>query len=239
MRIDREARAVHCNDGAIVHYKRLLLATGSRVRRFAGEVDAGVAVLYVRTVADAKALQAVLEPGRRVAVLGGGFIWLEVAASATLRGCKVTVLDLAGRLLLRSMPCVVGEFLRALHARRGVDVRLNTMPIALRSTEGKTTIETDRGKIEADIIVISIGVLPNVELADQAGLEVDKGIVVDQHCRTSDRNVYAAGEVPMHFKPMLGNRLRVESWQIAENQPAIAAANMASGDQSYSEIPWL
>lgn len=237
--LDRAAQTVQSDDGAVIGYKRLLLATGSRVRRFAGQIDEGAEVHYVRTVADARALRAVLQPEKRVAVLGGGFVGLEVAASATTLGCKVTVVEPASGLLRRSMPPVVGDFIRALHARRGVDVRLNTIPSAIHKKAGQVTVETDRGEIDADIVVIGIGVSPNVELAEKAGLAVDNGIIVDEHCRTSDHDVFAAGEVTMHFNPMLGRHVRVESWQVAENQPMIAAANMVGASHSYAEIPWL
>jgi anthranilate 1,2-dioxygenase ferredoxin reductase subunit len=238
--IDRADQCLHLGDGARIGYHRLLIATGSRVRRFSGPVDDGVKLHYVRTVADARALREALVPGAKVAVLGGGFIGLEVAASAVSRGCAVTVIEPASRLLQRSMPSEVGAFMLGLHRHHGVDMQLDTTPIAITGTsKGGATIKTDRGEVSADVVVIGIGVMPNVEIAASAGLVVDNGIVVDQHCRTADPAIFAAGEVTNHFNALLGRHVRVESWQVAENQPAVAAANMLGGEESYAEMPWL
>ncbi|HMC44137.1 MAG TPA: anthranilate 1,2-dioxygenase system ferredoxin--NAD(+) reductase [Caballeronia sp.] len=237
--IDREQRCVVLSDGARIGYERLLIATGSRVRRFSGPVEEGVALHYVRTIADARALREALAPGARVAVLGGGFIGLEVAASAVSRGCSVTVIEPASRLLQRSMPAEVGAFMLGLHRRHGVDMQLDTTPLAINKTPTGSLVKTDRGDVPADVVVIGIGVVPNVELAVSAGLLVDNGIVVDQHCRTADPLIFAAGEVTSHFNALLGRHVRVESWQVAENQPAVAAANMLGGEEHYAEMPWL
>jgi anthranilate 1,2-dioxygenase ferredoxin reductase subunit len=238
--IDRAEQCLHLSDGARISYRRLLIATGSRVRRFSGPVDDSVKLHYVRTVADARALREALVPGARVAVLGGGFIGLEVAASAVSRGCAVTVIESASRLLQRSMPPEVGAFMLGLHRGHGVDMQLDTTPLAIsHAPTGGAIIKTDRGEVPADVVVIGIGVVPNVEIAASAGLVVDNGIAVDQHCRTADPMIFAAGEVTNHFNALLGRHVRVESWQVAENQPAIAAANMLGGEESYAEMPWL
>ncbi|MCA8422778.1 FAD-dependent oxidoreductase [Burkholderia seminalis] len=238
--IERDARRVRLDDGTTLPYARLVLATGSRVRTFGGAVDEGVVPHYVRTVDDARALRARLAPGRRVAVLGGGFIGLEVAAAARQLGCDVTVIDPAPRLLQRALPEVVGAYARRLHDARGVAFRMATLPRAIRRAPGGGAIvETDRGDVPADIVVVGIGVVPNVELAQAAGLDVDNGIRVDAGCRTADPAIFAAGEVTMHFNPLLGRHVRIESWQVAENQPAVAAANLLGADETYGELPWL
>ncbi|KVH55828.1 pyridine nucleotide-disulfide oxidoreductase [Burkholderia sp. MSMB1072] len=238
--IERDARRVRLDDGATLPYAKLVLATGSRVRTFGGPVDAGIVPHYVRTVADARALRAQLAPGRRVAVLGGGFIGLEVAAAARQLGCDVTVIDPAARLLQRALPEAVGAYARQLHDARGVRFRMATLPRAIRrAPDGGAVVETDRGDVPADIVVVGIGVVPNVELAQAAGLDVDNGIRVDAGCRTADAAIFAAGEVTMHFNPLLGRHVRIESWQVAENQPAVAAANLLGADERYAELPWL
>ncbi|RQU19985.1 pyridine nucleotide-disulfide oxidoreductase [Burkholderia cenocepacia] len=238
--IERDAQRVRLDDGASLPYAKLVLATGSRVRTFGGAIDEGVAVHYVRTVDDARALRAQLAPGRRVAVLGGGFIGLEVAAAARQLGCDVTVIDPAARLLQRALPEVVGAYARQLHDARGVAFRTATLPRAIRRAPGGGAIvETDRGDVPADIVVVGIGVVPNVELAQAVGLDVDNGIRVDAGCRTADAAIFAAGEVTMHFNPLLGRHVRIESWQVAENQPAVAAANLLGADERYAELPWL
>ncbi|KWK79295.1 pyridine nucleotide-disulfide oxidoreductase [Burkholderia ubonensis] len=238
--IERDAQRVRLDDGATLPYRRLVLATGSRVRRFGGPVDAGVPLHYVRTVADARALRAALAPGKHVAVLGGGFIGLEVAAAARQLGCAVTVIDPAARLLQRALPDVVGAFAQRMHDGRGVEFRLSALPRAIRrGAAGGAVVETDGGDVTADIVVVGIGVVPNVELAQAAGLDVDNGVRVDAGCRTSDPEIFAAGEVTMHFNPLLGRHVRIESWQVAENQPAVAAANALGADEAYAELPWL
>lgn len=238
--IEREAQRVRLDDGTTLPYAKLVLATGSRVRTFGGPLDAGVAAHYVRTVADARALRAQLVRGRRVAVLGGGFIGLEVAAAARQLGCDVTVIDPAARLLQRALPEVIGAYAYRLHDERGVGFQMTTLPRAIRAAAGGGAIvETDRGDVHADVVVVGIGVLPNVELAQAAGLDVDNGIRVDAGCRTADRAIFAAGEVTMHFNPLLGRHVRIESWQVAENQPAVAAANLLGADDAYAELPWL
>ncbi|HDR9584605.1 TPA: FAD-dependent oxidoreductase [Burkholderia stabilis] len=238
--IERDAQRVRLDDGAALPYARLVLATGSRVRTFGGAIDEGIEPHYVRTVADARALRAQLVPGRRVAVLGGGFIGLEVAAAARQLGCDVTVIDPAPRLLQRALPEVVGAYARQLHDARGVVFQMATLPRAVRrGPAGGAIVETDRGDVQADIVVVGIGVVPNVELAHAAGLDVDNGIRVDAGCRTADPAIFAAGEVTMHFNPLLGRHVRIESWQVAENQPAVAAANMLGADDAYAELPWL
>lgn len=243
-RIDRSRKSIFLDDGSCVDYRCLLLATGSRVRRFAGSVDDVVKMHYLRTIADTRALREVLVPGTRVTVIGGGFIGLEAAASARTRGCAVTLIEPANGLLLRSLPAEVGAFVHDLHRRHGVDIRLETASVAIESSLGQgarvvTVCGDVRGEIDADVVIVGIGVTPNVELAASAGLLVDSGIIVDQHCRTADPAIFAAGEVTSHFNPLLERHVRVESWQVAENQPAIAAANMLGGNAVYEEMPWL
>ena len=237
--IDRDTRRIRLADGTALPYARLLLTPGSRVRRFPNAVDGRVTLHYVRTLADTRTLRLALNPGKHVAVIGGGFIGLEVAASAIQRGCRVTLIEPADRLIQRGMPEALSAFVLATHQKRGVDVRLGTRPQAIDSRQGRAVIQTQNDEIEADVVVIGIGVIPNTELAHAAGLDVDNGIVVDEQCRTLDPDIFAAGEATMHFHPQLERRVRVESWQVAEKQPAIAAANMLGGAEIYREIPWL
>ncbi|MFL9991305.1 FAD-dependent oxidoreductase [Paraburkholderia sediminicola] len=237
--IDRRRACVRLRDGSEIGYERLLLATGSRVRRFSGAIDQRVPLHYVRTLADARALRSVLAPGKRVVILGGGFIGLEVAAAATQAGCKTTVIEPAPALLQRALPDSVAQHIAALHERNGVDLRLGTMPHAISYGNGSASIETDAGAVAADVVVAGIGVLPNVELAEACELEVRNGIVVDEQCRTNDPAIFAAGEVTMHANPLLGRSVRIESWQVAENQPVVAAENMLGGRAIYAELPWL
>lgn len=237
--INAKTRQVRLADGEVISYEKLLLATGSRARIFPGEVGEGVELLYLRTLAHARQLRSRLITGKRLVVLGGGFIGLEVAASASQLGCEVTVLEPASSLLQRVMPKVIGDYLLDLHRKAGVDVRLETLPSSVTRTVQGLVVATNRGILEADEVLVGIGAQPNVELAVNAGLMVENGIVVDQHCRTSDPHIFAAGDVTCHFNPMLGRHVRVESWQVAEYQPEVAAASMAGTEESYAQLPWL
>ena len=232
--IHRAEKAVDLSDGSKVPYDRLLLATGSRVRTLAG-----TGVYYLRTLDDARALRQRLLPGTRVAMVGAGFIGLEVAATAITLGCKVTMLEPAERVLKRTMPASISAYVGDMHVRRGVALRLGTEVKGVASHEDGVRIDTNGEALVADLVVAGIGVIPNTELAEAAGLEVNDGIVVDELCRTSDTDIFAAGEVTRHYITALDRVARVESWQVAEKQPAVAAANMLGGSERYGEVPWL
>ncbi|MFM0667864.1 NAD(P)/FAD-dependent oxidoreductase [Paraburkholderia sediminicola] len=233
--INRADRLLTLSDGSEISYDRLLLATGSRVRKLQGGP-----VHYLRTLDDARNLRMRLAQGARVVIVGGGFIGLEVAATAIGRGCAVTLVEPADRLLKRSMPPEVSEFMRQLHVGRGVEFRLGAQVTDIQQAlDGSVRVATSERELFADVVVAGIGVVPNTELAQQAGLEVRDGIVVNDKCRTSDPDIFAAGEVTQHFVTSIGRHVRVESWQVAEKQPAVAAANMLGATERYDETPWL
>lgn len=238
--IDPAARTVTLADGAREAYDKLLMTTGGAVRRLAVPgADLGN-VRYLRTLDESRAIDAALAPGRKVVVIGGGFIGLETAASARMRGCEVTVIELADRLMARgTLPEISATFL-ALHRERGVDVRLNTGVVRL---EGAGTVErvvTGGGEaIAADLVVVGVGIAPDTGLAETAGIRCANGIVVDEFCRTSVPDIFAAGDVTSHFSPVYGRHLRLESWQNAQNQ-AIAAARVMCGQETpYADVPWM
>ena len=238
--LDPAGKTVTLDDGNSVSYDKLLLATGGAVRRLALPGTDLANIHYLRTLDDSRAIQGGLGDGKRVVVVGGGFIGLEVAASVRQQKCAVTVLEMADRLMGRAvLPEISAAFL-GLHTDRGVDIRLNT---GIASFEGDGSVSHaitgDGQKISADIAVIGVGIIPETALAEDAGLAVDNGIVVDEFGRTSAPDVYAAGDVTNHLNPLYGRHLRLESWQNAQNQ-AIAAAKTMCGDvQAYSEVPWM
>ena len=238
--IDRAGRGIELSDGSALDYDKLLLATGARVRRLdlpGADLDG---VFYVRDIADSLALRAALTPGAKLVVIGGGYIGLEVAASARKRSCEVTVVEVADRIMNRVVAPEMSTHFAGVHSAAGVDIRTDIGPAAIEGDGRVRELSlSDGSRIAADVIVIGIGVIPNTELAQDAGLEVDNGIRVDEFTRTGDQNVFAAGDVTNHVNPLLGRSLRLESWQNAQNQAIAAAKIMLDGDEPHAEIPWF
>ncbi|MEX8495097.1 NAD(P)/FAD-dependent oxidoreductase [Sphaerotilus sp.] len=224
-----------------VAYEALLLATGGHLRRLDLPGADLPGILGLRTLDDAAQIAAQLQPGARVAIVGGGFIGLEVAASARQRGCEVTVIEGAPRLLGRAVPEAIGARVLALHRAHGVDVRLGTLPTAFeRQPDGSTRVALDDGTAFcADTVIVGIGIAPAVELAVQAGLTVQRGIVVDAQLATSAPGIYAAGDVAEFPSPVNGAPIRQETWQNAETQARVAAANMLGQGVAFDAAPWF
>lgn len=238
--IDRAARTVALDSRETIAYDRLLIATGGRVRRLdcpGGELEG---VHYIRAIPDTLALRPALREGARVVVIGGGFIGLEVAASARLRGCDVTVVELADHVLARVADPAVGELVAALHRKNGVRI-MTGASVARIAGDGrvKEVVCADGETLAADVVAVGIGILPNAEIAANAGLVVADGITVDEFGRTSDPNIFAAGDVAYHYNPILGRHLRLESWANAQNGGVAVARNMVADPEPYAEIPWF
>jgi 3-phenylpropionate/trans-cinnamate dioxygenase ferredoxin reductase subunit len=210
--IDRPGRRLELADGRRLAYDKLILATGGRVRR----LDIAGAH-YLRTIEDAMALRRSLVARNDVLVVGGGWIGLEAAAAARALDCAVTVVEMADRLCGRVMPALVSDYLKGLHERQGVEVCLNA------SLEGRSQAT----------VVVGIGIVPNVELAQAAGLKVDNGIVVDEFGVTSDPDILAVGDVANL------NGVRLETWANAQNQAIAAAKSLAGVPTPYREVPWF
>ena len=238
--INRTARTVGLESGETIAYDRLLIVTGGRVRRLDCPGTELEGLHYVRAIPDTLALRPALRDGARVVVIGGGFIGLEVAASARMRGCAVTVVELADQVLVRVADPAVGDLVAALHRKNGV--RIMTGASVERITgHGRVNevVCADGETLAADVVVVGIGILPNVEIAANAGLEVANGITVDEFGRTSDADIFAAGDVANHYNPILGRHLRLESWANAQNAGVAVGRNMVAGLEPYSEIPWF
>lgn len=232
-----ERHSVLTANGKEIAYDRLLLATGSRPRKL---IDTSERTHYLRTVKDASRLRAALRPGSHVVIIGGGFIGLEVAAAARARDCRVTVLEAGARLLNRGMPELLGNWLHDLHVSNGVKVMLGAevKQIVPADRDG-LRVHLNEASLEADVVVGGIGVMPNTELAECAGMHVEDGIVVDRHCQTSIPDIFAAGEVTSYPIGGEGPNGRTESWQVAGDQAIVAARMMAGIDASFRDQVWL
>jgi 3-phenylpropionate/trans-cinnamate dioxygenase ferredoxin reductase subunit len=235
-RIDPHAREVVTDGGATVSFSSLLVATGARPRRLPLEPTADVAVRTLRSLDDAQDLRAVLGDDRRLLVVGGGWIGMEVAASARQLGTTVTLVEPAEQPLLVALGAEVGARFAAAHRKQGVDLRTDT---GFDRLDGGSAILTDGDRIDVDVVLVAIGVVPNDELASDAGLDVDNGVLVDAGLRTSADHVFAAGDVANALHPRLGERIRVEHWQNAISQGKAAAHALAGEPVSYDELPYF
>ncbi|GAB1815003.1 NAD(P)/FAD-dependent oxidoreductase [Mycobacterium sp. MUNTM1] len=240
--LDTSAHTVGLADGTTVGYDKLLLATGSASRRppIPGS-DAG-GVYYLRTYEDAVALNSVLTEGASLAVVGAGWIGLEVAAGARQRGVDVTVVEAASQPLLAALGETVGEVFATLHREHGVDLRLQTQVEEITRAGGAATgLRTrDGSTIGADAVLVAVGAKPNTELAEQAGLSMgDGGVLVDASLRTSDPDIFAVGDIAAASHPLFGARIRTEHWANALKQPAVAVAGMLGTPGEYAELPYF
>jgi NADPH-dependent 2,4-dienoyl-CoA reductase/sulfur reductase-like enzyme len=236
-RIDRVAHTVHDDQGDTWQYRKLLIATGGTPRQLP---SGGDDFIYYRTFDDYKRLRQAVKPGARIAVVGGGFIGSELAAAMAMNDCRVTMMFPEDTIGARVYPESLAEAVTAYYREKGVDVRAGTTveggkpngdAIELRLSDGSTLV--------ADAVVAGLGITPNVELARDAGLEVDNGIVVDDHLRSSDPDIFAAGDIASFPAPSLGRRLRVEHENAAISMGTRAGKCMAGQDAPYDELPFF
>jgi len=238
--LDLGGQQVRLNGGETLTFTTAVLATGAEPRRLPlPGADLG-GVHYLRTRADSLRLGLALGDGRRVAVIGAGWIGSEVAASARTMGSEVVLIDPEPLPLRRVLGDQVGETFRALHAEHGVDLRLGTGVTELRGDGVVDGVVLSDGRVEpADVVVVGVGVAPRVDLASAAGLKVDNGVVVDEHLETSAPGVYAAGDVASAWHPHYQSHLRVEHWANALNQGLAAGANAAGERTAYTRLPYF
>ena len=228
-------------DGSRVDYAKLLLTTGSSPRRLrvpGADLDG---VLYLRRLEDSDRLKAAFRSGARIVVIGAGWIGLEVAAAARAAGAEVVVLESAELPLLRVLGREAAQVFADLHRDHGVDLRFGVQVTGISGGSGRAdgVLLADGSRVEADAVVVGVGVAPNTGLAEAAGLTVDNGIVTDEHLRTSADDVYAAGDVANAQHPLLRRRIRVEHWANALNQPQTAARAMLGQDAAYERLPYF
>ena len=238
--IDIDAAEVALDNGERMGWDRLVLATGSRVRRLDVPGSDLAGVHYLRTTADVDAIRADFESAKRLVIVGGGYIGLEVASVAASRGMEVEIVERESRLLSRVVSPDISEFYHRVHTEAGVRIHLDC---GVAGFDGDARVSAvrldDGGALDADLVVIGIGVLPNVELAQDAGLACDDGILVDEFCRTADPRIFAIGDCTNHPNPLLGRRLRLESVPNALEQAKAAAATLTGNPTEYAQVPWF
>ena len=233
--IDRAAKQVVLADGTRVPYAKLLIATGAKARMLS--LPGAERAMTLRDLDHSRALYKAFGPGRSVAIAGGGFIGLELAATARKRGCTVTVIEALPRILMRGVPPSIAETIARRHEEAGVDI----------ATEARIAVVTDRDvvladgrKIPAEIFIAGIGSVPNIALGEAAGLTIDNGIACDAMMRTSDPDIHASGDCCSFPHPLIGGkRIRLEAWRAAADQAAVAAENMLGGSRAYDAVPWF
>lgn len=244
-RIDRANQRLELADGSQLAYDKLAIATGGRPRPLsvpnAAVAERCANFHYLRTLDDVEQIRAQLAPGKRLAIVGGGYIGLEVAASAIAQGLQVTVMEALPRVLQRVTAAELSAYYERKHREAGVDIRTGVQVADLEVTGDTVTavLCADGSRLAADLVVVGIGLLANTELAAEAGLQVDNGILVDEHAQTSDPHIYAAGDCTNHPNALLGRRLRLESVPNALEQSRVAAANMADKAKTYASVPWF
>ena len=239
--IDRAGRSVSLASGRGLPYEALVLAVGARNRWLpvkGAELDG---ICYLRTDAEAVNIQQRLEHARDIVVIGGGFIGLELAAVACTLGKSVRVLEVQSRLMPRVVSPLLSDFYRDLHTRQGVKISLGIELSEIVGHQGKVSavVLNDGSVCPADLVLVGIGVVPNIELARDAGLRVSNGIVVDEHLRTEDESVYAIGDCANHPNPFAGGCVRIESVQNAVDQAKCVAADIVGRAENYRAVPWF
>ena len=242
--LDRHVHEVMTRDGDTLHYDKLLLATGATPRHLRVPGAELSAVHYLRTLDDSEVLRSAFRPDVRVVVVGAGWIGLETAAAARVAGADVTVLENAALPLLRVLGARMARVFADLHTAHGVDLRCGVTVSAIRAREDDPSavggVElADGAVLDADVVVIGVGVAPEVDLARASGLAVDDGVLVNASLRTSDPDVFAVGDIANAEHPVLGRRVRVEHWANALHQPKVAAKAMLGADAVYDRLPYF
>lgn len=238
--IDRANKKITLADGSIVPYDKLALTVGSRVRKVnvpGHELDG---IHYLRDFSDVTKIKSHIKAGGNAVIVGGGYIGLEAAAVLKKLGMKVIVLEMMDRVLQRVTAPEISEFYTRIHTEEGVQIRCK---VGATGFEGKGKVErvicNDGTILAADLVIVGIGIIPNVEIAQAAGLKVENGIVVDDHARTSDPDIVAAGDCAYHYNAIYDRWLRLESVQNANDQARVAASTVAGLDKAYNALPWF
>ena len=237
--IDPDAKAVELEDGSKIDYDKLLISTGSRPRLLSIPGSDLGGIHYLRTIDDVDGIRADMHEGANLVIVGGGYIGLEVAAVGIEQGLNVHVLEMEDRILQRVTTPTMSKYYDELHRGRGVQIHTNTVVTGFSGDAKVQKVMCGDTEFAADMVIVGIGIVPNIELAEAAGIICDNGIVVDDHCQTSNPDIYAAGDCTNHPNALLDRRLRLESVPNAMDQARTSASNMLGGDKSYAAIPWF
>ena len=238
--IDRPGKRVIMDDGQAVSYTKLVMATGSRARILPVPGAELPGVFYLRSIRDVEKIKGFMGVGKRAVIIGGGYIGLETAASLNQLGMNVTVLEAMDRVLQRVTTKEISTFFSRVHNEEGVSI---VTQAGVTRIEGNETVEkvvcSDGQEYDADLVVVGIGIVPATELAQNAGLEVDNGIRVNELAQTSDPDILAAGDCTSHFNPVYDRHIRLESVQNATDQAKVAAATICGKPKAYNALPWF
>jgi 3-phenylpropionate/trans-cinnamate dioxygenase ferredoxin reductase subunit len=239
-RLDAAARQVELADGEKLTYDRLLLCLGAESRRLTCPGATLRGVHYLRGLADVPPIQAGFKPQARIVIIGGGYIGLETAATCLKMGCEVTVLEMADRIMNRVVAPSVSQYFAQEHRTNGVNIICDMRVVRL---EGEARVErvvcADGSSHAADLVIVGVGAVATTELASEAGLACDNGVIVDEYCRTSDPSIFAAGDCTNHPSPRFGRRVRLESVDNAFEQAKTAALNMLDRPVAHDRVPWF
>jgi len=238
--IDRRNKQLQLEDGMTMDYDKLVLTTGARVRKIdipGVDLDG---VFYLRDLNDAQQIKLSTGANKRAVIIGGGYIGLETASALRKLGMQVTVLEAMPRILQRVTAPEVAAFYARIHKEEGVEIVADVQAISISGDKQVESVQCHNGtEYKADLVIIGVGVIPNTALAEQAGLTIDNGIVVDEYARTSDENILAAGDCTSHYNPIYQRHLRLESVQNALDQATVAASTICGNLKPYSALPWF
>ena len=238
--IDRAAKTVVTDAGETLSYDKLVLTTGARIRRLPVPGEDLDGVYYLRDTKDVRAIKAEVKAGRKAVIIGGGYIGLETSASLKKQNMDVTVLEAMPRILQRVTAPIMSAFYKRIHSEEGVKILEGVMASAIEKTDKGLRVQTScEQSFDADIVIIGIGVIPNIELAEAAGLETGNGIEVNEFCQTSDPDIYAAGDVTWHYNPIYERHIRLESVPNATEQGKVVANHINGKPKPYNSLPWF
>lgn len=238
--IDRSNKSITTEDNNVIYYHKLVIATGARVREIPIPGSEIEGVCYLRNARDVNNIKSQVIPGKHAVIIGGGYIGLETAASLRKQGMEVTVIEAMSRILQRVTAPELSNFYKRIHLEEGVKIFEETVATEFKSIDEKINVLTSCGKsFLGDMVIVGIGVIPNVELANSAGLKVENGVEVNEFCQTSDSEIYAIGDVSWHYNKIYDRSLRLESVPNATEQAKIAALHINKKPKAYNSLPWF